>query len=135
MKVLSFNIQPVLPAKLVLCALLMGVLAACSVVAPVPTSSSASGSVPAGTYHCTSLKNGFYVFVGSLAINPDGSVEFNGGTGTWTYDDSAGQFTFNDNPFLTSGVYRAADNTLAIDIQPGATVANVEGGALTCFRQ
>jgi len=105
----------------------------CAVVAcNLPLVNSTITDAPVGEYDCYGLEAGRYAYTGLLKIGVDGSVEFLGGTGSWTYDSERKEFEFAGAVSVARARYEADNDRLSVDLQPGVSVAHAETGKMTC---
>lgn len=87
---------------------------------------------PTGTFGCFGIERGLYASVGELILHPDGTLEFLGEDGRWTYNPDTRQLTFQENKYLASGIYDPERNFLGVTLQPGVAISHAEGGEMSC---
>jgi hypothetical protein len=108
-------------------------LVACVVVAcNLPFASPTTTSAPVGEYDCYGMEAGAYAYTGLLKINADGTVEFKGRTGSWTYDSELNEFAFTGDVSLARATYEAEHDSLDVELRPGVSLAHAETGEMMC---
>jgi hypothetical protein len=111
----------------------VALVVACVVVAcNLPLVNPAITGAPVGEYDCYGLEAGRYAYTGLLKISVDGTVEFLGGTGSWTYDSERKEFEFAGAISVARARCEADRDRLSVDLQPGVLVAHAETGKMTC---
>lgn len=105
----------------------------CTVVAcNLPFASPTATGAPVGEYDCYGMEAGAYAYTGLLKVDADGTVEFLGGTGSWTYDSELNEFAFAGDVSLARATYEAEYDRLNVELRPDVSIAHAETGVMMC---
>ena len=105
---------------------------------PNPTAQPSSPPEPTpafmGDFDCYGLEGGVRAYAGRIGFASDGTVNFAGQTGQWTYQAASAAFTFAGTTDLGSATYGASDDTLVAQARAGAAIPHADDGRLDCVR-
>ena len=89
---------------------------------------------PEGSFLCMGYENGLGAQAGVLTLDPNGTLDFNGYEGTWTYDADTHELVFEGNRYLATGIYHPEQDFLVLYLKPDAELSHGDGGMISCAR-